>query len=231
MRKIFYIAGVIGAVMVGAGPAVSQETYDGSLSGGLGFGTLGAGIDAGYAISDRWVLRGNANFGSFTTPVTLLIAGAANGVEYSYKADMGTVGLIADFHPFGSARNGGMALSAGFYYNDNNFLATSTPLFGLSIGGTPYSALEIGTLSADTDFRAFAPYLGIGFDDSIFYGVPIYYYFQLGILFQGNPNITMSASGGGVAADDLAREARELEDALTLLEYYPVFTAGLKVRF
>ncbi len=231
MRKLFYLAGIIGALTLGAAPAVSEETYDGSLSGGLGFGTLGAGIDAGYAISDRWMLRGNANFGSFTMPDVIVAASTVNGFTYDYRADMATVGLLADFYPFGGARGGGLALTAGFYYNGNDFLMTSTPLIGMSVGGTPYAAPDIGTLSADTDFRAFAPYLGIGFDDSIFYGVPVYYYFRAGILFQGNPNITMTASGGGVAADDLAREAKELEDALTLLEYYPVFSTGFMVKF
>lgn len=230
MRGISSVLAMICAVAGAAGPAGAQDT---SAADGFafdaGFGMMGLGVSGSYALTDRLSIRGNVNFGEYDMPDILVLASTFNGISYDYEVDLLTAGILADFYPFGGGS--GLSFTAGVYHNSNEFALLSTPVVGMSIGGTPYTAAEIGTLRADTGFQDFAPYLGIGFDDDFVFGLPIYYFVRLGILFQGNPNVVMTASGGGIAANDLATEARELEDALTILEYYPVFSTGLMVRF
>lgn len=228
MQRIFYWTALIAAFTLTTAQMVSEEIDEDRFSIEFGGGSLGKGIDMGYKVNEQFSLRANTNFGSFTMPGILGLATAGNGTLYDYQADMSATGLLANYD------TGGVMFTAGVYYNNNDILISSTPLIGLNIGGTNYTASEIGVLYADTDFNNFAPYLGMGVDRPLFRffpKLPFTYYARLGVLFQGSPNLTMTASAGGVAEADLALEAREFDEALTILEYYPVFTTGLSLKF
>jgi hypothetical protein len=102
------------------------------------------------------------------------------------------------------------------------------------VGGNVYTPAEVGTLSARTEFDRTAPYAGVGWDwsrNSRLFGVS----FDLGLLDQGSPTVSLHADGGLVAdpqfEDDLAAEQAELNDSLDDFGLVPYATLGFVFRF
>jgi len=54
---------------------------------------------------------------------------------------------------------------------------------------------------------------------------------DLGVFYQGSPEVTLTQSSGAVSAADLAQEEKNLEDDLAVFKFYPVVTFGLFYRF
>lgn len=226
---------LVAAILVCSGTAHAQSISDENPFGiGLSTGVLGTGIDVSYAYTDRFSLRANANYGRYEFPEILSLATNIAGIPYDYDLRLLTVGLLADYEVFSSRRPGNsVTLTGGVYYNENRFGLTATPFSGnLTIGGTSYTPAQVGTLTADLDLeRRFSPYIGVGAETNFFTGLPISVFSRAGLLFQGNIDATVAASGGGVSGADLAAEQADLEDSLGFLEVLPVFWIGATVRF
>lgn len=87
-------------------------------------------------------------------------------------------------------------------------------------------------LRGDLEFDGFAPYVGLGWDSTFTSRSNWSFTFQAGVLFQGNPEVTLrQTSGPAVSQSDLNAEARNIEDELDSLELYPVLSMGLSFRF
>ena len=101
------------------------------------------------------------------------------------------------------------------------------------IGGTTYTAAEVGTLSSKTSFASTAPYLGIGYDFSLLGKVGLN--LDIGVLWQGSPDVTLTADG--LFAEDadflasLESERQELEDEVKDFKAWPVISLGFVVNF
>ncbi len=56
---------------------------------------------------------------------------------------------------------------------------------------------------------------------------------DLGVFYQGTPDVTLNQTGGVVAVSqaDLDAEEKNLEDDLDDFEFYPVATIGIHFRF
>ena len=108
----------------------------------------------------------------------------------------------------------------------------SVPSGTYSIGNRNYTGAEVGTLTGKVDFKSTAPYVGIGWGNATSgrFGIA----FDLGIVFQGSPQVALSASGI-VASDptfiqELNRENQELENDISEFKYYPVISLGLSLN-
>jgi hypothetical protein len=77
------------------------------------------------------------------------------------------------------------------------------------------------------------PYLGLGWGNAVDndkrWGISL----DVGVYYQGEPEVTLTQVGGtlAVSAADLAAEEKQLEDELDDFEFYPVATLGLHYRF
>lgn len=235
MRGFLITVTVLAGMTVVTAPALAE-----GKAFSVGVGSLGIGIDGAFAVNDAVAIRANANWGRYEVPDFMVVAGAFEGINLNYDAEMLSVGLIADLYLGGGAPGRGFAVSAGLYYNGNKFVYNDLFTVGTTIGSTPYTPAEIGILNAEVDFRPVAPYLGIGYENIFFEeivggtryveAIPIAYFVRLGILFQGRPSVTLTSTGT-VTAADLAIEARELEDDFAYFKAYPVLSAGVSVRF
>ena len=82
-----------------------------------------------------------------------------------------------------------------------------------------------------------APYLGIGYGNVAGFGVN--FYFDLGVMFQGTPSASLSATcGSAVPAStcsqlqrDVAAEQTRLQDEISGFQYYPVANIGVTIGF
>ena len=185
-------------------------------------GTLGLGIDITKAITPRF----NARLG--LNGFTYGQSGTQGGIDYDIDLEMQSLALLADWHPF----KGGLRVTAGVLYNNNELSMEAKPSASYNIGGSNYTQLQVGKLTGVVDFDKTAPYAGIGWGNAVEEGQRLTFSFDLGVLFQGSPNVEMKATGtsSGLQAD-LATEAQQVEDDLDEFEMFPVISAGFAFQF
>ncbi len=103
------------------------------------------------------------------------------------------------------------------------------------IGDTTYNAGEVGTLKGKIDFNDIAPYLGLGWDTSFGKDKGFGFLFELGAIYQGSPDVDLSADG--LLANDqtfqnnLAKEEENMQSDVDDYKFYPVVSLGLNYRF
>ena len=101
------------------------------------------------------------------------------------------------------------------------------------IGGSTYSAAEIGRLTSATSFSSTAPYAGLGYDFSLLGKVGVT--LDFGVLWQGSPIVTLGSDGA--IADDpafqsaLEIERQELENEFKDAKAWPVASVGFFFNF
>jgi hypothetical protein len=208
-------------------PAVSQA----DTSIGLRAGTLGLGAELSFAVSQRVALRLGADTYS---PKTVTIT--QQDIDYDAKAKLRSGSLLVDWFPF--ANN--FRISLGAMVNQNKVTATGKPTGGsFTLDGQTFNAADVGTLDAEVTFKKTVPYFGIGYGRPINGGLS--FISDLGVMFQGTPKSTLTASCGGAAPPGsancdqirsaVAAEQATLDDNLSKFKYYPVFSIGLAYTF
>lgn len=210
---------IVGAIALGLAPHALAEQH----SVGAKIGLLGLGVEYAYRVNDLITVRGGINGASYTFDDT------KSAIDYELKLDFDSLSVGVDFHPM----KGAFRLSLGALQNDNSIVAQSNPTQSFNVGGTTYTAAEVGTLRGAIEFDSFAPYAAIGWDfmrDRAF-GVSL----DLGLVSQGAPTVSLTASGPILGdpqfADDLATEQRELQSSLDDFDLYPFANLGFIFRF
>lgn len=176
--------------------------------------TLGVGLEVAVPLNECVAFRVGVN--RFTRSFNTSTGSANSQVNYNGNLKLSSGELLLDWHPF----EGIAHLTAGVLYNDNKFDLNSVGPF--TVNGVQYNA---GTVSAKVTFNKAAPYLGFGWSGQAKkQGWSIKSDF--GVLFQGSPKATLSASDPAVAAN-LAAEQAILNDKLKNYKYYPVLSIGI----
>jgi len=222
MRRPFAAAAVLPLLIF---PAVAAA--DTSL--GIRAGTLGAGVELSYALSQRAALRLNADGYNRTQSKT------HDNIDYDMKLKLQTASLMGDWFPF--ANN--FRVSLGAMFNGNKFTLKGLPTGGsFTINGTTYPASDVGSFDAAVDFNKAAPYFGIGYGRPINSGLSLI--FDLGLMSQGSPkskiDVTCGAAIQGTATctnlqNDAAAEQSKLDESLHSFKHYPVISLGLAYTF
>lgn len=215
--RIFLV--LLGLGLLGAQSAVADD----DLWFGAKAGTLGFGVEATWRPIPYLDVRGG--FNTFTYDTTDVEAGIDYDKELDLSSFYATVNLRPPLSPF--------RLTAGIFSNKNKLSMASQQNANFDIGGMTYTGAEVGTLNAAVSFDKTAPYLGVGADFRILDTVGLN--FDVGVLFQGTPNVGMTASGP-IAADpnflaELAAETMELQGALNNYKAYPVASIGVSFNF
>lgn len=192
----------------------------------LGFkaGTLGLGVEAGFAFNERWGIRGGINQFQYDFEDDI------DGVDFDGDLDLSTITLLGDYRPTG----GGFRVTAGAVINSNEVGALALPVADYEIGNNFYTLEEVGDLSAVAEFDSLAPYLGLGYDWDLSdrLGLSL----DLGALFQGTADISINSVGGTLSNDAVLRADLDIEESLGEedlddLELYPVISVGLYYAF
>ncbi|NTW69450.1 MAG: hypothetical protein HGB23_06305 [Chlorobiaceae bacterium] len=153
-------------------------------------------------------------------------------IRYDYKLKLQSIPVLLDWHPID---NSGFRVSSGVVFNSNKVNATGTPQGTYTIGGTSYSAADVVSLTGDVAFKKVSPYAGIGWGNAVGPDKRLSIAFDLGVMFQGKPNVSLAASGpiatNATFITNLANEVADLEDKIKNLQYYPVISLGLAYKF
>lgn len=213
------IAAIIGTALLL--PSVTQA--DDNLWLGAKVGTLGVGLEGVWRPIDWLDLRVGANRYDYNDN------GSQAGVNYDGTLRLntyyGTANLRFPLSPF--------RVSLGYYSNNNEISLNSQDALSFEIGGTTYSADDVGQLSSTTNWDSTSPYLGAGFDFELFSKVGLN--FDFGVLWQGDPRVSLDATGllanDPIFLDALEAEREELEDDFSALKAYPVVSLGFNFNF
>ncbi len=198
-------------------------------SGGLGRAGPIAGPGFGGEQEDDFPPGSNVCFGIGSLP--LRVHGAIGTVNYDFDLKVLDFPFTLDWYPF----HGGFRLSGGLIFNQTDGDLDMHSIAALTMGGHSYSAADSGTIHGTVHFPRLAPYVGIGWGHTFGLGGRWGILGDLGMAFLGRPKVSLSAAGP-LAADakfigDLAQEERDVQDDLSILRFYPVFSVSLFYRF
>lgn len=196
---------------------------------GVKAGTLGLGAEARWSPLPWLDFRLGANSYDYDDN------GAQAGINYDATLVLDTYYATGNFRfPLSPFR-----LTAGAFANGNEFqmISQDAPGGTFNIGGTTFSADDIGSLRSVASFGSTAPYLGIGYDFELFGKVGLN--LDFGVLWQGEPEVTLDATGFWTAPDEiqdlltpaLEAERVELEDELSNFKAWPVVSLGFVYNF
>ncbi len=203
--------------------AAGAASADNSFGLGVKAGTLGLGLEAIWRPIPFVDVRVGANSYEYGYD------GPQAGLTYDATLNLDTVYATGNFHfPLSPFR-----VTAGVFSNGNEFDLASVDSGTFDIGGTTYTLADVGSLTSVVSFEGEAPYLGIGFDFTVLDKVGMN--LDLGVLWQGEPQVTMQASG--LLANDptflaaVEIERQQLADDMSSFKAYPVVSLGFVFNF
>lgn len=201
----------------------SALAEDSNFGVGIKAGTLGLGLEGRWSPLPYIDFRAGANSYDFD------LDDDYSDIEYEGSLDLQTFYLTANFHfPLSPFR-----ITAGAFANDNEINLASAEVGAITVGGDVYSNAEVGTLSSRTTFDGTAPYIGIGMDFELFGKAGLN--FDLGVLWQGEPKVSLAADGLLASDPDfqesLAREEADLQDDISDFKAYPVVSLAFVYNF
>ncbi len=199
---------------------------------GVKVGTLGVGVEYVTNITKNLDLKIGVNGLNYTTDSDA----EAGSADIAYTADVKllSAAIGVDYHPF----DNGFTVGAAVMYNGNEAEFGGTADGSVEIGGTVYSANDIGQINGDVTFNDFAPYVGIGYSNMT-RSEGFHFTADLGLMYQGSAklNYTIECSDSLAPAEcaqlqlDVANEASDIEDELAKYKVYPVASSGVGYKF
>lgn len=201
----------------------------GDFGVGAKVGTPGIGVEVTKDLTPEFNARVGFNFFSFSQASK---DEEDDGSSSEIEADLSlfSVPLLADWHP----RGGGFRLSAGLVINANKLELTATPGDTVEINDHEYA---ISSLSGEATFSTVAPYLGLGWGNAAEKESGHWHFiFDLGVMFQGAPDISLDATASNSARQaaldaDLEVEKQDIEDDAKVFNIYPVLSFGVSYTF
>jgi len=195
---------------------------------GLRAGSTGVGVDIGFGIAPTLSARVGYSQLKFDTEVS------TTDVNYNSSVKLSNPSGLLDWSALGPFR-----ITAGIVGANGKADFTGVPSGGtFTINGATYQASDLGNLSGTVKAgNSAAPYLGFGYGNVA--GAGVNFYFDVGVMFQGSPKVTLTANCGpalpaGQCAQlqtDVAAERLRVEDKLSKYKYYPVANIGITIGF
>ncbi len=193
--------------------AIAAAGSAGAAGIGVRAGTTGVGGDIGWGLLPTLSARLGYSGFSYDSDVS------TTNVRYDGKLKLSNLSGLLDWSPLGPFR-----ITAGVMGGDNKLDVTGTPTTGGSLRGT----VKPGNRTA--------PYLGFGYGNVA--GAGVNFYFDIGVIFQGSPKVTLTADCSGLSGpqctqlqNTAATERQSLEDKLSKYKYYPVASIGITIGF
>ncbi len=187
-------------------------------------GTLGLGGELTTGVSQNVNARVGLNTLDFD------FDGDIEDNEYDIGLDFSSYSALVDWYVF----DGSFRVSGGVVSLDHELDLDAELDENLDIGDNEYTPAEVGILSGTAEIDDLAPYVGIGWGDTLGRKKRWGFYTDLGVAFAGSPDVDLSATGatpGSTLAADLAKEEDEIQDELDAFKFYPVLSIGLFYRF
>ncbi|MHB8253699.1 MAG: hypothetical protein ACYDEV_08365 [Acidiferrobacter sp.] len=192
---------------------------------GASFGTMGLGLSVtvplvARLIDGRLIVNGGQLSRNMTT----------DDLHYKAQAQFRNAALLADYYPF----RGLFHVTGGVYYDDNRVNLTAVPVNGAyTINGSSVPANQVGPVTGAVTYARFAPYLGLGWNNTIRMHRGWAFGADLGVMWD-RPTTTLNAPGAAYnpqLAAELATVDAEIQTQANRLKAYPVVSVSLGYRF
>lgn len=196
------------------------------VAAGLKIGTLGPGVEAVAYLTPNLNLRGAFNYIGFS------FDGQVDEIDYEADFKLSSFEALLDFHPF----ENGFRITAGAVFNDSEAnLTGTTDDATIDIGDASYPTASVGALVGSAKYDHVSPYIGIGFGNAVADNVDFTFSFDLGVMFQAEPDVSLSATGpikdDPLFQAELAKEEDDARDFADKLKIYPVLSFGVCYYF
>ncbi len=168
-------------------------------------------------------------------------------VDYEGDLNLFNVSTILDIHPF---KKSGFRFSGGLVIGDNSFDGSAdiseqvAEELDEEVAIDELNLDQLATVEADIELNnTVAPYLGIGGGNAVEEGKGLGFWWNLGVVLGGSPEVEISSSVSEsvpeavradveAAADEvLEDEEEDLEDELDFINIYPVVSLGFSYQF
>lgn len=211
---------LVPAVVIALASISATAAADFTLGGRVGLS--GAGVEASAKFSNHLGVRAHLTGLSYSLDLEY------DDVEYEVDTKLSIGSLLLDVHPAGGLFR--ITLGGAAYNGQFGISAMPSSGYLYRIGNGTYNSTQIGILNGEIEYQKVVPYLGVAWDfgarKKSGFGVSL----DLGVFFRGKPDdVSLSASGGGVSASDLALESDNIEDDTE--GYHPSIAVGLYYRF
>lgn len=196
--------------------------FKGRVDGHLS--TLGGGLELAIPLAEKFDAR--VGFNQFKIGITQ----NSSGMDYKGDMNLSSIGVLGDWRPWSGVTH----LTAGFIFNSNKFEMSAAPTPGTyNIDGKTYTTTGGEKTTTSVEFNKVSPYLGFGWS-----GQPknkgFSFSSDIGILFQGSPKATVTATGNwsGANLSTLTTDAQnQLNADLKGFKMYPVVSLGIGYAF
>jgi opacity protein-like surface antigen len=210
---------------------------DATQSVGLSAGTIGAELEYSRIIQPEYNLAVRVSIGGLSWDGDY----DDTDTHYDTNVDLFNVGATLEYHPMSN----GFYLAAGAFYHNDDFSMDATPSGGnYEFNGNEYLAALVGSVAGEVDgLNNFAPYIGIGYDASLFGSDNWFFTFKAGAWYQDSPRVNLTAHdcaldsvpGLPVGCDDLRydldQEEQDINDDIEDYKWWPVLHIGVSYRF
>lgn len=226
------IAAAVLALACLAAPAASRAaTPDFAVA--VRAGTLGAGLDLDLGLSPSFGMR--VGFAGFNINHNV----DTSDIDYNGRLQLRTVTGLFDWY----VMDGGFHLTAGVAGNDTKLNVAGQPSQGTyTIDGNTYTSSQLGSLSGQLKFgNSVSPYVGFGWGNPAGENSRVHFLFDVGAIYGGTPGVTLTAQCGPAAPTgspvcnqaqgDVASEEAKLRHKADILQWYPVVSLGVGIRF
>lgn len=193
--------------------------------------TLGPGVDLTMGLSEKASVRVGINAMNldldFSDDDTENNGDSAKDINV--EIDFMTFGALLDWHPWA----GGFRVTGGLILNNNEVNMTADLNDTVDVNDVEYS---VTSLDGNISFNTLAPYLGIGWGNAVEDDGRWSFAFDFGVMFQGAPEATLTATASDPALQDqlnadIQREIDTQEEDADMLSFWPVISFGVSYRF
>lgn len=192
-------------------------------------GTLGLGADLTVGLGEKVNARAGINALSYEFDVGGGDDDSESSEEIQSELDWQSIMAVLDWHPWG----GGFRLSAGVVFNNNEVLLSADVNESIEIGDREYT---VSDLTGKVTFDDVVGYVGIGCGNAVSENGHWHFAWDLGVMFQGVPEVTIEATASDPALQnmlnaDIEQETGDWEDDLEAFDMFPVLSFGVSYKF
>jgi hypothetical protein len=234
-------SGVTRALPTGGPTMKPFRTYAVSVK----LGTMGPGVDLATPLAQRLNLRAGASFFQYSPSFT------TDGLNIDGQLKLQNAFAGVDIFPF----NNSFRITPGLTFKNNNSMNANLLVPGggtFSLGDADYTSDPVdpihGTAAFTFGTSNIAPRLTMGFGNMLprsgrHFSVPVEFGFQYisqpivkltfagsGCSSQKQPDGTTAYGCGPVEQSDVMNEQKELQNDLSPLRFYPIFSIGFSYR-
>jgi len=189
--------------------------------------TLGYGLDVTFGLASQINTRLGINMFNFEPDVDD-DEGNGEAEEIDVELNWQTIPVLFDWHPWSE----NFRFTLGAVVNNNEAVLSADIGESVEINDQVYT---VSDLDGKITFDPVVPYVGLGWGNAV-RGSRVKFAFDLGVMFQGEPEVELNATASNAALqgpldEALEAEKAELEDDLEPFNMYPVISFGISVAF